>query len=107
VNGAPDPSNQVPGEVLGQTLPGLAVAARLGSDRGKSLVIAELLEPVDGVVAGMIVGEDLGEEDAQGDPRGIESLPPEMTALSTRLLDERPREDREEGEARLLRELES
>jgi len=85
-------------------LTGLAVAGRLGSDRGKPLIVAELLEPIDGVIAGVIVGEDLGEEDAQGDPRGVDPLPPEMVASPTSLLDKRPREDLEEGEPLLLPE---
>jgi len=58
--------NQIPEDPLGQTLPGLAKAGRAGGDRGEPPVVAELLEPVDGVVAGVVVGEDLGEEDAEG-----------------------------------------
>ena len=58
----PGAADQIPGELLGQALPGLAVAGRLGGDGGEPPVVAELLEPVDGFVAGLVIGEDLGEE---------------------------------------------
>jgi len=83
-------------------LPGLAVAGGLGADLGEALVVAELLEPVDGVIAGVVVGEDLGQEDAQGDPGGIDPLPPEMVGVAASRLDEGPREETEEGEPLLL-----
>jgi len=99
------PINQVPEGPLGQTLPGLAVAGRLGGDLGESLVVEDLLEPVDGVIAGVVVGEDLGEEDAQGDPGGVEPCPPGMVGVAASRLDERPRQELEEGEPLLLREV--
>jgi hypothetical protein len=79
-------------------LAGLAVATRLGSHGGKALIGAELLEPLDGVITGVVVGQDLGEKDPQGNPRGIDAFSPAMVAVSARLLDECPREDLEERE---------
>ena len=73
-------SDQVPGERLGQALTGLAVAGGLGGDRGELLIVAELLEPIDGLIARLVRGEDLGEEDAQGDPRSVDSIAPAMVA---------------------------
>ena len=101
----PGPSDQIPEDPLGQALPGLAVAGGLGGDRGESLVVAELLEPIDGVIAGVVVGEDLGEEDAQGDPGGVDPLPPEMVGVAASRLDEGSREELEEGEPLLLCEV--
>jgi len=98
-------TDEVPHDRLGQAPAGLAVAARLGADGGEPLIVAELLESIDGIVAGVVVGEDLGEEDAQGDPGGVDSLPPEMAAVTARGLDEWPREEVEEGEPLLLTEL--
>src|SRR5512147_3278151 len=101
----PGPADEIPGELLGQTLAGLAVAARLGSHRGQALIVAELLEPLDGVVTGVVIGKDLGQEDPQRNPRGVDAFSPGMVAASARLLDESPREDREERQPRLLAEL--
>ena len=67
--------------------------------------MAELLESVDGLLAGMAVGEDLREEEAQGDPGEVDPLAPLMAEGSAGGLDRGPREDREEGEALLPREL--
>ena len=97
--------NQIPEDALGQMLPGLAVAGRLGGDRGESLVVSKLLESVDGVIAGLVVGEDLGEEDAQCDPRGVDPLPPRMVGVAASRLDVRLRQELEEGEPLLLCEL--
>ena len=102
---SPGPADEIPDELLGQALAGLAVAAGLGGDRGKALIVAELLEPIDGVVAGVVVGEDLGEEEPQGDPGGVDPLRQGWLqwrhAASTRV----PREELEEGESVLLVEL--
>jgi hypothetical protein len=90
--------NQIPEDPLGQTLPGLAIAGRVGGDRRESLIVAELLKPVDGVIAGVVVGEDLGEKDAQGDPRRVDPFPPPMAKVTASRLNESPGEDPEEGE---------
>ena len=99
------PADEIPGQLLGQTLAGLAVAARLGGHRGKALIVAEFLEPLDGVVTGVVIGKDLGQEDPQGNPRGVDAFSPGMVAESARLLDEVPREDFEERQPLLLAEL--
>jgi hypothetical protein len=97
--------DQIPEDALGQMLPGLAVTGRLGGDRGESLVVSKLLESVDGVIAGVVVGENLGEEDAQCDPRGVDPLPPRMVGVAASRLDVRLRQEIEEGEPLLLCEL--
>jgi hypothetical protein len=86
----PGPADEIPGDPLGEALPGFAVAARLGGDRWESVVRAELLEAVDGVVAGVVIGEGLGEEDAQGDPRGVDPLTPGIVGKTARGRDEGP-----------------
>jgi hypothetical protein len=101
----PGPADEIPGELLGQPLAGLAVAARLGSHRGEPLIIAELLEPLDGVVTGVVIGKDLGQKDPQGNPRGVDAFSPGMVAESARLLDESPREELEERQPLLRAEL--
>jgi hypothetical protein len=69
------------------------------------VVVAELLESVDGVVAGVVIGEDLREEDAQGDPRGVDPLPPRMVDVTAGRLDKGPRQDPQEGESLVPDEL--
>ena len=101
----PGRADEIPEDPLGQALPGFAVAAGLGGDRWEFMVVAELLEPIDGVVAGVVIGEDLGEEDAQGDPGGVDPLAPQMVDVTASGLDEGPRENPEEGEPLLLYEL--
>jgi hypothetical protein len=98
-------ADEIPGELLGRPLAGLAGAARLGSHRGEPLIIAELLEPLDGVVTGVVIGKDLGQKDPQGNPRGVDAFSPGMVAESARLLDESPREDLEERQPLLRAEL--
>ena len=98
-------ADQFPEDPLGQSGPGPAIAGRLGGDRGEPLVVAELLEAVDGLVAGMVVGEDLREEEAQGDPGEVDPLPPLMAEGAADGLDCGPREDRQEGEPLLTHEL--
>jgi hypothetical protein len=93
-----DSINQIPKNLLGQTLPGLAVAGRLGGDLGESLVVSELLEPRDGVVAGVVGGKNLGEEDAQSNPRRVDPPPPRMVGVAASRLDVRLRQELEEGE---------
>ena len=61
---------------LGQAGAGLAVAGGLGGDGGESGIVAELLEAIDGVVAGLVVGEDLREEQSEGDPGGVDAVAP-------------------------------
>jgi len=39
-------------------------------------------QPVDDVVAGRTVGEDLEEEDAQGDPGNVDPLPPPIVGVA-------------------------
>jgi hypothetical protein len=53
----------------------------------------------------MVVGEDPRENEAHGDPGGVDPLPPQMVAVAVRGLDDSPREDLEEGEPGLLPEL--
>ena len=101
----PGRADEIPEDPLGQALPGFAGAAGLGGDRGEFLIVGELLEPIDGVVAGGVIGEDLGEEDAQGDPGGVDPLTPPMVDVTASGLDEGPRENPEEGEPLLLDEL--
>jgi hypothetical protein len=79
-------------------LTGFAVAGGESGDRRECLIIAVLLEPVDGVVAGVVSGEDLREEEAQRDPWCIDTFTPLMIAMTANGLHERPREDREERE---------
>jgi hypothetical protein len=52
-------SDEIPEEILGQTLAGVAVAAGVGSDRGQSLIVSKLLEPIDRIIARVVIGEDL------------------------------------------------
>ena len=101
MNRSPGLSNQFPGDVLGQALAGLAVAGGGGGDRGEPLVAAVFLEAVDGIVTGVVVGEDLGEEQVQGDPRGVDPLPPGVIPAAAARFDRRPREEFEEGETLL------
>ena len=69
------------------------------------MIEAVLLESIDGIIAGMVVGEDLGEEDRQRDRRGVDALAPEMMAVAASRFDELPRKEFEEGESLLLLEL--
>jgi len=69
------------------------------------LIVAGLLESIDGIVAGVVIGEDLGEEEAQGDPGGVDPLAPEVAAATAGDLDKRPREEVEEGESVSVVEL--
>ena len=94
-------SDEVPEEGFGQPLAGLAVAAGVGGDRVQTLVVPELLEPIDGVIARVVIGEDLREEDVQGDPRGVDPLPPVMAEATTGGLNEGAREGVEERESGL------
>jgi hypothetical protein len=75
-------SDQVPDELLRQALSCLAVAGGLGRDRGEALIVAVLLEPVDGVITGVVVGEDLGEEETEGDPGVVDPLAPGVVAVT-------------------------
>ena len=84
----PGAADQLPGKRLGEAWPGFTVAGRLRRHRGKPLVVEELLEAIDGVIAGLVIGEDLGEEQAQGDPGGVEAFPPLMVAMAAGGLDE-------------------
>jgi hypothetical protein len=99
------PADELPSQLLGQTLAGLAVAARLGSHCGKALIVAKLLEPLDGVITGVVIGKDLGQKDTQSSQRCVDILSPWMVAVSARLLDESPREALEERQPLLLAEL--
>jgi hypothetical protein len=82
-------SDKVPDELLRQALSRLAVTGGLGRDAGEALIVAVLLESVDGVITGVVVGEDLGEEKTEGDPRGVDPVAPEVVAVTTRGFDER------------------
>jgi hypothetical protein len=99
--GAPD---QVPEEDLGEPLPGLAVTGRGSGHPGQTAIETILLEPIDGLITGVIIGEDLGEEEGQCDRRGVDPLAPEMMALSAGRLDQILREELEEGESLSLLE---
>src|SRR6516165_3365781 len=95
---APGAADQLPEDPLGQVAPRGAVAGRLGGDRGEPLVVADLLESIDGLITGVVLGEDLREEEAQGDPGRIDPLAPPVVEGAASRRDEGPREDREEGE---------
>src|SRR5262249_30001790 len=105
MNRVPGPADQLPEEALGQAESGIAVAGRLRRDRGESVVMAELLEAVDGLVAGMVVGEGLREEEAQGGPGESDALAPLMAEGAAGRRDCGPREDGQEGEPLLPCEL--
>ena len=98
-------SDQVPGERLGQAPTSLAVAGGVGGDRGELLIVAALLESIHGLIARLVRGKDLGEEDAQGDPRRVDSIAPAMVETTASRLDRGPGEEPEEGESLLLAEL--
>jgi hypothetical protein len=78
-------------------LAGLAVTSRVGRDLGEALIVAGLLEPLDGVIAGVIIGEHLREEQAQGDPGRVDPLSPPMMQATAGRLDAGAREEVEEG----------
>ncbi len=84
---------------------GLAVAGRLRAHGGQALIGAELLEAFDGVVAGVVIGEDLGQEQAERDPGGVEAVPPGMMTAAAGLLDGVAREELEERQPLLVSEL--
>jgi hypothetical protein len=92
-------SGEVPDEFLGQSLSGLAVTPRVRGDRGEALIVAEFLESLDGFIAGVIVGDHLREEEAQGDPGTIDPVSPLMTAETAGRLDGGAREEVEKREA--------
>lgn len=69
------------------------------------MIVAEFLEAIDGVVAGVVVGEDLREEDAEGDPGSVDPLTPGMIVFAAGGLDESPGQVFEEGESLLVAEL--
>ena len=98
-------ADEFPDDLLGEAVPGLAIAGRAGRDTRKLLVIAILLESVDGIVAGLVVGEDLREEDAEGGPRREDPIAPRVAAFTTRGLDEFRRQRIEEGKSLLPPEL--
>src|SRR4051794_41559713 len=103
----PGAADQVPGESLGEASAGVAVAGRLGGDGGEPLVVAGLLEAIDGLVAGVVVGEDPGEEHPEGDPGGVGAVAPGVVELTAHVLDEGAGEEVEEGGSLLLLELAS
>ena len=61
--------------------------------------MSELLKPIDCVIARVVVGEDLGEEEAQSAPRGLDLFPPTMMAATTSRLEKSTREDVEKRES--------
>jgi hypothetical protein len=92
-------ADQLPEDPLGQVAAGGAVAGRLGGDRGEPLVVAGLLKSIDGLVTGVVLGEDLREEEAQGDPGRIDPLAPPMAYGAASRRDDGAREQCKEGEA--------
>jgi hypothetical protein len=58
-DGSPGLADQVPDDRFGEALAGLARAARLDARRGEPLIVADLLEAIDSVVTGVVVGEEL------------------------------------------------
>ena len=58
--------------------------------------MAVLLEPLDGVITGVVIGEHLREEQAQGDPGGVDPVAPPMMAATAGRLDGGAREEFEE-----------
>lgn len=97
-------ADEIPEDRLGQARSGLAVAGGVGRDGGQAAIVSELLESIDGVVGGMVVGEDLREEDAQGDPRGLKPLTPEVASIAADGLDAGAGEMIEEGQAGAITE---
>jgi len=77
----------------------------VGSDHGESLVEAAFLQSIDGLIAGRFGGEDLREEQAQGNPRLVDPIPPPMVEVTASGLDDGDGEEVEEGESVLLVEL--
>jgi hypothetical protein len=69
------------------------------------VVVADLLEADDGLVAGMVVGEDLREEAAPSDPGEVDPLAPLMAEGAAGRRDGGAREDGQEGEPLLACEL--
>jgi hypothetical protein len=51
------------------------------------VIVSVLLELLEGFIAGVIAGEDLGEEQAQSNPRCIDPVSPEMVAATAGRLD--------------------
>jgi hypothetical protein len=82
-------SDQVPDELRWQAVSRLAVTGGLGRDGGEAPIVPVLLEPVDGVITGVVVGEDLGEEETECDPGSVDPLAPEVVAMTARGVDER------------------
>jgi hypothetical protein len=99
------PADELPDQPFGEALAGLAVAAGLGGDGGEALIVTELLEALDGVVTGVVIGEDLGQEERQGNPGCGDAISPDRVAESARPLDEGPREEPEEGQPLLVAQL--
>jgi len=100
-----NPPEEIPEDRLGQALSSFAIAGGFAGDGGEPLIVAELLEAIDGVVAGVVVGEDLREEDAEGDPGSVDPLTPGMIVFAAGGLDESPGQVFEEGESLLVAEL--
>ncbi len=83
-------ADEVPEDGFGQARSGLAIAGGVGRDGGQAPVVSELLESIDGVVAGVVVGEDLREEDPEGDPRCVDPPTPGVVSLAAEGLDAGP-----------------
>jgi hypothetical protein len=62
-------------------------------------MISILLESIDGVIAGLVFGEDLGEKDAQSDPGSVDPFSPAMALPATCGLDVGFGEMIEEGQS--------
>src|SRR5207248_1296667 len=77
--GLPD---QLPGEGLGQAVAGLTIAAGLGGHGIPPAIGAVFLQAVHGFGAALVLGEDLGEEEAQGDPWDRDAIAPARVAVA-------------------------
>src|SRR5262249_17939351 len=75
------------------------------ADTRQSAIETILLEPSDGIIAGVVLREDLGQEDPQSDRRGVEALAPEMMAAAARRFDALTREQLKKRESCVVLEL--
>jgi hypothetical protein len=97
--------NQLPTELLRKALRGLTITRSLYRDLWQSLIIAALLEAIDGLIAALFSKQDLREKDDQGDPRRVDAGSPLMTDIMAGGLDHGPGEKFEERQPMFLGEL--
>ena len=88
---------------LGTPLPCFAVAAGFGRDRREFIVASGPLKTIDRVISRQVVGEDLGEEEILGNPKGVDAPSPNMAKAPTHRLDRGERQGVEERKPNLWR----